>query len=463
MATETFQLENERAPRGEFALHPSNPPFEQIGFDEPAVATEQLQFERLIVEISRRLINLPEDDVDAEVGLWLRRLVTFFDVDRSSFAQFTEDGRLLVTHSYAVRGIDHYPNGIANDRLPWIAEQLTAGHAVVLNEIPADLPDHAVAERQYMIASGMRAGIAVPVSVGQRLVCVLSLSSFRSPRIWPENLVTRLRLIGELFASAIARQHLKKQIAQKQLELTHLGRVAVMAELASVVAHELEQPLTAVVGNAQAIRTLLEQAQPDVVEADEALKDVIDAAMSVSEIVKRQRRLLRKSADLQIQPIDLNELVRDVEFFIRAEAKQSGTKVLFELTPGIGETVGDAVQLQQVILNLARNGMQAMREQPREKRTLHIRTTSRHGEVIVSVVDSGPPIADAVLDKMFDPFYTTKASGLGMGLSISNSILESHHGRIWAGRNAGDGLTVQFAIPKVNVQHASNQRHRSDR
>jgi signal transduction histidine kinase len=462
MAMETLQLWTGSAlPRGEFALSQSSPSF-QPSFEETALDTEQLEFERLIAEMSRRFINLPEGDIDAEIEQWQRRFVEFFDVDRSSFAEFTEDGRLLVTHSHAVVGIDRYPNGIANDRLPWITDELTAGHAVVLNELPADLPDYAIAERRYMSASGIQASIAVPVNVGQSLVCVVSLTSFRRQRMWPANLVGRLHLVGEIFANAIVRRQMKKRIAQTQLELAHLGRVAVMAELASVVAHELEQPLTAVVGNAQAIRTLLEAEKPDVVEADAALKDVIDAAMRVSELFKRQRRLLRKS-ELQIRAVDLNELVRDVEFFIRAEAKQTGTKVVFEFSAGLGETLGDAVQLQQVILNLARNGMQAMREQPRERRTLHIRTASRDGDVIVAVTDAGPPIDDTALDQMFEPFYTTKASGLGMGLSISKSILDSHHGRLWANRNAGNGLTVQFAIPKVSGQHASNRRHRSDR
>ena len=460
---ETLQLRTGSAlPRGEYAHHQSelSP---QPTFDEAALDSEQLEFERLIAEMSRRFINLPEDDIDAEIELWQRRLVQFFDVDRSSFAEFTEDGRLLVTHSYAVAGIDRYPNGIANDRLPWISDELTAGHAVVLNAIPADLPDYAIAERRYMSASGIQAGIAVPVNVGQSLVCVVSLTSFRRQRVWPPSLIGRLHLVGEIFANSIVRRQMKRRIAQTQLELAHLGRVAVMAELASVVAHELEQPLTAVVGNAQAIRTLLEAEKPDVVEADEALKDVIDAAMRVSEIIKRQRGLLQKSADLQMRPVDLNELVRNVEFFIRAEAKQTGTKIVFEFSPGLGETLGDAVQLQQVILNMARNGMQAMREQPREKRTLQVRTASRDGESIVSVIDAGPPIDDIALDKMFEPFYTTKASGLGMGLSISRSILDSHRGRIWASRNVGDGLTVQFAIPKMSRHHASHRRHRSDR
>jgi C4-dicarboxylate-specific signal transduction histidine kinase len=323
---------------------------------------------------------------------------------------------------------------------------------VIVRQIPGDFPDHATHEREHFGGIGMRSGIALPIDVGGAVVCVLSFGSFLREREWPSELVSRVQLAGTVFGNAIARRQVKRRLKQKQSELEHVGRVAAMGELASVIAHELDQPLTAVVSNAQAIRYMLEGDDPDLGEVDEALKDVIDGAMRVSEIVRRERRLLRKS-EKTFAAVDLNELIREIELFIRAEARQDGTKVSLELVPGLPPIYADRVQVQQVMLNLGRNALQAMRDQPRELRTLRIRTRSRVGEVEASVSDTGTSACDdAQLKRMFEPFYTTKPGGLGMGLSISKSIIEGHHGRISVTRNpTGGGLTFHVALPRAKA------------
>jgi two-component system, LuxR family, sensor kinase FixL len=280
-------------------------------------------------------------------------------------------------------------------------------------------------------------------------VCVLTFVAFREARSWSREVIARLHVAGDVFANAITRRQAKRRFEQQQNELAHVARVAAMGELAAVIAHELDQPLTAIVSNAEAAGYLLQGARPNLAEASDALKDVVDSAMLAAEIVKRERHLLRKS-QLNVEPVDLNEAVRDIELFIRAEARQAGAKVFIELVPGLPPVTGDRVQLQQVILNLARNGVQAMRDQPSETRELVVRTTSGSAEVTLTVSDAGPPAADAVLlEKMFEPFYTTKPNGLGMGLAISRSILDAHHGRNWAERNpAGRGISMHVAVPR---------------
>jgi C4-dicarboxylate-specific signal transduction histidine kinase len=260
-------------------------------------------------------------------------------------------------------------------------------------------------------------------------------------------LVSRLTLAGDVFANAIARREAKRRLEQKQQELAHVARVATMGELASVIAHEIDQPLTAVVSNVEAVRYMLHTDDPDLAEADEGLKEAIDSALRISEIVKRERRLLRKSAG---PPglVDLNEAVREIVLFVRAEARQFGAKVTLELVPGLPAVSGDFVQLQQVALNLARNGLHAMKGQPPASRELTIRTTPGNEDVTFSVTDSGPPVPQSLLERMFEPFYTTKAEGLGMGLPISKSIVEAHRGRLWATRNPGGGLTVSVSLPR---------------
>jgi signal transduction histidine kinase len=414
-----------------------------------AALEERLKFETLVADLSTRFSGLTEDQIDGEIEVWLRRLVEMLGVDRSSFSEVLPKGGISVTHTYAAPGGEAYPACVAQAELPWLAGKFAGGHIVVLCRVPEDLPAEATAERRHFVDVGMKSGIGIPIFIAGSLVCVLTFVAFRQGRSWPTELIARLQLAGDVFANAVARRQAKRRFEQQQNELAHVARVAAMGELASVIAHELDQPLTAIVSNAEAARYFLQQAgQPNLAEANDALADVVDAGMRAAEIVKRERHLLRK-AQLNVEAVDLNEAVRDIELFIRAEARQAGAKVLLELVPGLPPVTGDRVQLQQVILNLARNGVQAMRDQPSESRELMIRTAAGSGEVTLTIVDAGPPADAALLEKMFEPFYTTKANGLGMGLAISRSILDAHRGRIWAVANPGGrGISMHVAIPR---------------
>jgi PAS domain S-box-containing protein len=416
---------------------------------------ERLGFERLLADLSARFNSLYEEEIDGEIELWLRRLVELLGVERSSFAELNEIGEITVTHSYAAYGVAPFTKTIANDKLPWLVKELRNDRTVVLSRIPEDLPKDAVLERLEFTRDGMRSGVAIPLRVGDAIVCTLSFGSFRRQRPWPAELVGRLRLAGSVFANAIARRRAKRLLEQKQQELAHVARVAAMGELASVIAHELDQPLTAIVSNAEAIRSFLTVEEPDLLETDAALNDVIDAAMRVSEIVQRERRLLRKREQF-IEIGGLNEIIREIELFIRADARRDGANVSFKLLPGLPMIKCDRVQLQQVVLNLTRNALQAMVPLARESRHLRIRTACKAGEVVLAISDTGPRVDDSRLAKMFQPFFTTKSDGLGMGLSISKSIIESHHGHISASRNSGDGLTVHVGIPVNRETHATH-------
>lgn len=413
---------------------------------------DQLEFERLLTDLSACFNNLPEDEIDAQIEIWLGKLVDVLRVDRGAFTELTPEGRMQVTHAYAVCGIAPYPKEIADDRLPWLVTEMRQRRMVSFSRIE-DLPAAASTELEYCRAAGIRSFIGIPIDIGNSLICVLTFSSCRQEREWPAETMSRLRLAGDVFANAIVRRQAKQRLEQKLNELAHFGRVGAMAELAAVIAHELDQPLTAVVSNAEAVRYMIETGEIDRGEADEALKDVIDAGMRASDIVRRERRLLRKSSS-EIVNTDVNELVRDIEVFIKAEARHDGIKVILELLPDLPEVTADPVQLQQVVLNLARNGLHAMREVERQSRMLQLRTAASGDEVVLTVSDAGPPVSDALMAQMFEPFYSTKPSGLGMGLAISKSIVEAYRGRIWATRNADAGLTMTVALPRSG--HASH-------
>lgn len=230
-------------------------------------------------------------------------------------------------------------------------------------------------------------------------------------------------------------------------ELAHVGRVATLGEMAAVLAHELNQPLTAILANAQATRRMLASDRAGREELDEALADIAAGAGHASGIIKRLRTLLRRG-DVKKEPLDVNEAIHAVEAFAKADARQHGARLVLDLAPGLPEVLGDRVQIQQVVLNLVHNGAEAMATAPDSEREIVITSSLEDDAVVrIAVRDSGPAVDQAAIARLFEPFFTTKNEGLGMGLPICQTIVESHGGRLWASRNPDRGLTVQFTLP----------------
>jgi C4-dicarboxylate-specific signal transduction histidine kinase len=230
-------------------------------------------------------------------------------------------------------------------------------------------------------------------------------------------------------------------------ELTHVARVATMGELATALAHELNQPLTAILSNAQATRRLLASGRGEPGELDEALGDIVEGAGRSREIIQRLRRLIRRG-DVSRERLAVDELLHDVETFARADAREKGVRLVMEPAGGLPEIEGDRVQLQQVLLNLVHNGAEAMASGGAQEGELLVRSsTDEEGAVRISVRDEGPPVAEETLERMFDPFFTSKGEGLGMGLPICRTIIEAHGGRLWVERNPERGLTLHFTLP----------------
>jgi C4-dicarboxylate-specific signal transduction histidine kinase len=182
-------------------------------------------------------------------------------------------------------------------------------------------------------------------------------------------------------------------------------------------------------------------------ELDEATADIVAGAGHASEIIKRLRELLRRG-DVKREPLDVNRTIRDIESFAQADARQHGSTLTLNLAPDLPQVLGDRVQLQQVLLNLVRNGAEAMESNPEDDRAVVVTTSlGEDSAVLVAVRDAGEAPDERVVDRMFEAFYTTKTEGLGMGLPICQTIIESHGGRLWASRNPDRGLTVRFSLP----------------
>jgi PAS domain S-box-containing protein len=256
------------------------------------------------------------------------------------------------------------------------------------------------------------------------------------------------RGVGSDITAEIQRRKAERALRQAQTELAHVTRVTMLGELTASIVHEVNQPLASIATNGHAALRFIQRDEPDVAEVQDALGDMINDCSRATEIVQRVRALCRKS-DPQLVSLDLNELIEDTIRLVQRELRDQGITLHQDLCAALPAVRGDRVEVQQVLINLVMNGMEAMAAVDQRARNLLIGSYQDGDQVLVAVQDSGTGIDAASIDRLFSSFYTTKPSGLGMGLSICRSIIEAHGGKLWASQNAGRGATFQFTLQAV--------------
>ena len=238
----------------------------------------------------------------------------------------------------------------------------------------------------------------------------------------------------------------EEELQRRKDELAHMSRVVTMGELATSIAHEINQPLTVILSGAGASRRLLAADEPDLEKLDEAQQIIVESATRAGEIIRHQFGFLRRG-ELKETPVAINELIRNIEPVIRAEVLRNKIELLLDLASDLPSLIGDPIQLEQVILNLIRNSLETMEDPAWGNREVLVQTSmSGPHEIMLRVRDTGPPIDDETFAQMFTPFHSTKPEGLGMGLSISRTIVEAHGGRLGATRNADLGMTMDLTL-----------------
>ena len=248
-------------------------------------------------------------------------------------------------------------------------------------------------------------------------------------------------------ARARERERVAVEMRQLREELAHSSRVSTLGQLAASVAHELNQPLGAILANAEAAELFLQQDPPALGDLRAILADIRKDDERAGEVIRRMRGLLRKR-ELERQPLEINSLVEDVLQLVSGDATLRGVSLTADLGPFLPKVAGDRVHLQQVLLNLIINGMDAMAGQPQERRRISVQTRSgADAHVGLAVIDSGSGVEPDKLPRLFEPFYTTKPTGMGMGLSIARTIIEAHGGRIWAENCAEGGAVFRIELP----------------
>jgi len=251
----------------------------------------------------------------------------------------------------------------------------------------------------------------------------------------------------QLLTEMAERKRAEDAYYEAQAEIARVTRLSAMGALAASISHEVNQPLAAVVTNADACMIWLSSDPPNLEEARAAVESIAQQGTRASDVVRHIRAMFTKAAPERSR-VQVNDLIREVGTLVEGAALRSQVTLETELAADLQATIGDRVQLQQVIVNLILNGIEAMSEVVERPRRLVIRSQMQNSdEILVAVRDSGVGIAPKDEKRIFDAFFTTKAQGMGMGLSISHSIIEAHGGRLWATRNNDFGTTLQFTLP----------------
>ena len=287
---------------------------------------------------------------------------------------------------------------------------------------------------------------------------------FREPTAWERYswqiaLVVGLFLMQAALISVLVLERRRRQFAevqsrQRMAELAHVNRFSTAGELTASIAHEINQPLGSILVNAETAEAILKSqspdiaALPDIIELKDIVSDILQDDRRATEVIRRMRALLRK-APFEQKQFDLNEVVQETIRFLAALAVGQKFELVSVITSDALPILGDRIQLQQVILNLVLNGIEAMKDTPSENRIISIRTARVDNFAQLSVSDRGPGIAEDKLKEVFEPFFTSKAEGMGMGLSIARTIIEAHLGLLWAKNREHGGASFRISLPLV--------------
>jgi signal transduction histidine kinase/ABC-type uncharacterized transport system substrate-binding protein len=416
----------------------------------------------LIADISSKFVNIPASEVDREIHDAQHRICKLLDLDASVLWQWDADapGMFNATHIHSLRDGPQPPMQMNAADFPWILQEILSGHTVAIPSVDA-MPPAASKDQDTARRMGIRSGLGLPLSLGgQSPIGILGFNALRQERNWPPDLIERLKLVAEIVANALARKkadhdlresaEAKRLAMQQTMELrdtlAHTGRVSLLGQLSSALAHELSQPLGAILRNAEAAEIMLQQAAPDIEELRAIVDDILRDDQRAGGVINKLRSLLGKG-EIKLQPLDFPEVISDVLALLRSDAAARQVRLDADIEPGLPKILGDRIHLQQVLLNLIVNAIDALAERDAMDRS--VRVSARlidPATVEIGVCDNGPGIPDDRLTRLFEPFYTTKSTGMGMGLPVSKTIIEAHEGKLTAEHRPDGGACFCFTL-----------------
>lgn len=406
-----------------------------------------LRLLRLLAEISSCLVTRPAGQMDDAVEETQRIICETLGVDRSTLWQSTGDGTgMVLTHFWQRPGcVPLRRNFVTHGNLPWANDRLMRGESFHFSCL-GDLPPEAARDREVLRRHGSQSNAAFPLFADGKVIGALSFATITGQRRWAEDEISSLKLVAQIFGHVICRHRAEERVEQLHGEIQRSARASVLGEIAAALAHEINQPLTTILGNAQAARRFILQGEAKPEEILAILDDIIRDDKRAGEVIRSLRAMLADSP-MPREPQSLNELVSEVWTFLGKEMTTAGIGLELDLEASLPLVRVAGVEIQQLLHNLILNAVHAMDEAPAEQRRIVIQTSARGRSAIVRVRDHGRGISPEHLDRIFEPFHTTRSNGLGMGLAICRRIAEAHGGGIHAANHPSGGAEFSFSLP----------------
>ena len=417
------------------------------------------RFDSLVDELSGAMARVSADEIDKEIEEWLRKIVLVLDIDRATvWERRAPDIGFISTHWWRRPGIPAQPDKMRSAQIsPWATAQVLEGK-LIAHSSPEELPKEAVKLRRFLKSYGPKAQVILPLQIGDLVLGILTFGKFRNTRHWSPKELRRLRIIGQIIAGALERKRADLRSRKLLEELAIASRRATMGELTASIAHELNRPLGAILSNLEGIARLLSQGNPQPALSSGAVRNAIEDTKRAAEIVRRFRSMF-KSDETHKVAIDVRQLVNDVVKLVGREAAFRGIALRIDESTFPPRAMGDRIQIQQCVLNLLMNALDATAQTTSGPRDVTIRVApEKSGWIGVSVCDTGAGIDASVANRVFEPFVTTKSKGMGLGLLVTRSIVEAHGGRISFTPNPGGGTTFTFTLPVAQGERARASR-----
>jgi len=404
--------------------------------------TELIEQQTAISEVLRAIASSPHD------------LQPIFDAILDSATRLcrADIGSLRLSEESGLRRVAMRGDPLLVSQ-PAFAEEGSLPSQIATSRLPTHIPDVTALEGDHrddlwitVVNQGLRTCLVVPLLKDHEIVGIVTLGR-KQAQPFTDKQISLFMDFAAQATIALESTRRERQYREMQSELAHANRVATMGQLTASIAHEIKQPIASVRNNLTAALNFLDRTPPDLVEVREALACAVKDNDRTSDVVDRIGSLIKK-APARREVVDFNAAILEVTALTGSEALKTGVTVSTQLAPQLPRVQGDPVQLQQVMLNLIVNAIQSMSGVEDGNRELHISTVSIEPEgVCVAVRDTGHGLRPESLPRLFEPFYTTKPDGMGMGLSICRSIIEAHGGRLWAIPCEPQGALFQFTIP----------------
>ncbi len=404
-----------------------------------------MRFERTASSILARLLAATRAERDEVLEAGLREVAQAFGADRATlWRRLGATAEFTVSHHWLAEGVAA-PADPRAPAVPWINAQIGQASVVRFARY-ADLPPDAAADLIALRAMDVGAAVVVPLELSGAVVGALSIATAREHVQWPDALLPRVQFLGTAFASLLARQQAEQREQEAQAQAVHAARVGTMGVFAASLVHELTQPLAATLANAETAAGLLHAPAPDLHDLRTTVADIVADSRRGGEMIQKLRRFLRHG-EAERAEFDLSALLADVMRFVKAETMDKGVEITLDVPQASLRIFGDRVQIQQVLLNLLLNAFDAVASRGPEDRRVQVRARASETGVSIEVRDCGVGMDEVTLARVFQPFFTTKPGGMGLGLSISQTIIAAHGGTLSVRSEPGQGSTFRIELP----------------